>query len=105
MTQTDGAIIILAYLVVISLLTKTITNKNKSKLNFLVANRSLSWQLAAFSVAATWVCAPSMFVASEKAYTAGWVGVFWFVLPNVLPLAKRYINYLLQGTPKIDHRV
>ncbi len=46
----------------------------------------MPWLLTAFSMAATWVWAPSMFVASEKAYTQGLVGVFWFVVPNVLTL-------------------
>lgn len=46
----------------------------------------MPWLLTAFSMAATWVWAPSMFVASEKAYTQGLAGVFWFVVPNVLTL-------------------
>ena len=58
----------------------------KTKEEFLVANRSMPWLLTAFSMAATWVWAPSMFVASEKAYTQGLAGVFWFVVPNVLTL-------------------
>ena len=37
-------------------------------------------------MAVTWVWAPSMFTASEKAYTQGFAGVFWFVVPNVLTL-------------------
>lgn len=50
--------------------------REKTKEEFLVANRSMPWLLTAFSMAATWVWAPSMFVASEKAYTQGIAGVF-----------------------------
>lgn len=86
MTQTNGVLVIFAYFVVVSLITRFLSKDNESKLSFLVANRNLPWWMAAFSIAATWVWAPSMFVASEKAYTSGWVGVFWFVVPNVLTL-------------------
>lgn len=86
MTQTHGALLLLFYFIAVSLITKFIRKGNTSKLNYLVANRSIPWWMAAFSLAATWVWAPAMFIASEKAYTAGWVGVFWFITPNVLTL-------------------
>lgn len=60
--------------------------REQTKSEFLVADRSASWILTAFSMAATWVWAPSMFTAAEKAYTQGFAGVFWFVVPNVLTL-------------------
>lgn len=60
--------------------------REQTKEEFLVANRRAPWLLAAFSMAATWVWAPAMFTAAEKAYTQGWVGVFWFVVPNILTL-------------------
>lgn len=60
--------------------------REQTKSEFLVADRSASWVLTAFSMAATWVWAPSMFTAAEKAYTQGFAGVFWFVVPNVLTL-------------------
>ena len=34
----------------------------------------------------TWIWAPALFVAAQKGYQQGWVGVFWFTLPNVLCL-------------------
>ena len=58
--------------------------REQTKEEFLVAGRCAPWLLTAFSMAATWVWAPSMFTAAEKAYTQGFVGVFWFVVPNVL---------------------
>jgi len=86
MTQLNGILLLLFYFIVVSLITMFLAKRNRTKLNFLVADRSIPWWMAAFSIAATWVWAPSMFVASEKAYTSGWVGVFWFVVPNVLTL-------------------
>jgi len=54
--------------------------------SLLVADRQLSVSAMAFSIAATWVWAPALFVASEKAFTQGLAGVFWFTVPNVLCL-------------------
>ncbi|MBS4056530.1 MAG: hypothetical protein KGZ82_04345 [Bacteroidales bacterium] len=86
MEQSTGFLLILAYFVAVFLITRMIGRKSSSKLDYLLANRAIPGWLAAFSIAATWVWAPSMFVASEKAFTSGWVGVFWFVVPNVLTL-------------------
>lgn len=57
-----------------------------SKAGFLLAGRKLGWVQAAFSIAATWIWAPALFVAAEQGYRHGWVGVFWFTVPNVLCL-------------------
>ncbi len=54
-----------------------------SKEQFLVAGRKLGVWGAAFSIAATWIWAPALFIASERAYSQGWVGLFWFTVPNV----------------------
>lgn len=40
----------------------------------------------ALSIAVTWIWAPALFVSSEKAYTSGIPGLFWFLVPNVLCL-------------------
>lgn len=61
-------------------------DKKRTKLSFLVANRTISGWHAAFSIAATWIWAPALFIASEKAFTQGIAGVFWFTVPNVLTL-------------------
>ncbi|MCZ2726274.1 sodium:solute symporter family protein [Bacteroides caccae] len=82
----EGWALIATYFVAMMLLVVFLRKHKKTKEEFLVANRSMPWVLTAFSMAATWVWAPSMFVASEKAYTQGLVGVFWFVVPNVLTL-------------------
>lgn len=54
-----------------------------TKQSFLVANRDLATLPAALSIAATWIWAPALFVSAEKAYVQGWVGLFWFLVPNV----------------------
>ena len=85
LTKIDGILLLLGYFVVLMLLVRFISEKG-TKESYLVADRKMPWWIAAFSIAATWVWAPSMFVAAEKAYTQGLVGVFWFVVPNVLTL-------------------
>lgn len=82
----EGWALIAGYFAAMLLLVLFLRKREKTKEEFLVANRSMPWLLTAFSMAATWVWAPSMFVASEKAYTQGIAGVFWFVVPNVLTL-------------------
>ena len=82
----EGWALIAGYFAAMLLLVLFLRKREKTKEEFLVANRSMPWLLTAFSMAATWVWAPSVFVASEKAYTQGLAGVFWFVVPNVLTL-------------------
>lgn len=86
LSSLEGWALIATYFVAMMLLVVFLRKHKKTKEEFLVANRSMPWLLTAFSMAATWVWAPSMFVASEKAYTQGLLGVFWFVVPNVLTL-------------------
>ena len=85
LTKMDGVLLLAGYFVVLMLLVRFISEKG-TKESYLVADRKMPWWIAAFSIAATWVWAPSMFVAAEKAYTQGLPGVFWFVVPNVLTL-------------------
>lgn len=51
-----------------------------------VANRGLGWVQSAFSISATWIWAPALFVASQRAYVDGLLGFGWFFVPNVLAL-------------------
>lgn len=57
-----------------------------TKLYYLVANRDLNIYESSFSIAATWIWAPSLFIAVQKAFVNGWIGLFWFTVPNVLCL-------------------
>ena len=86
LSEFDGIILILGYFAIMITLVYFIKNRESTKESYLVADRSMSSWLASFSIAATWIWAPAMFVASEKAYTQGIVGVFWFIVPNVLTL-------------------
>lgn len=81
-----GFLLLAGYFIVMLVLFRLVRSSARTKLGFLLADRKMDWITAAFSLAATWVWAPSLFVASEKAYTSGWVGVFWFTVPNVLTL-------------------
>lgn len=86
LSMTDGLILIIGYFIAMVGIIAFLRKRENTKSEFLVADRSASWILTAFSMAATWVWAPSMFTAAEKAYTQGLAGVFWFVVPNVLTL-------------------
>lgn len=86
LTQFEGMMLIVGFFLAMSLLMFTFKKRSQTKEEFLVAGHSAKWLATAFSMAATWVWAPSMFTASEKAYTQGFAGVFWFVVPNVLTL-------------------
>lgn len=60
--------------------------KHTTKDTFLVADRSLGSWSSGLSIAATWIWAPALFVAAQKAYTHGVPGLFWFTVPNILCL-------------------
>lgn len=53
---------------------------------FLIANRKIGLTAATFTIAASWVWAPALFVSAQKAYEQGIIGLFWFTVPNVLAL-------------------
>ncbi|MBU2547084.1 MAG: hypothetical protein KKB20_01615 [Proteobacteria bacterium] len=74
-----------------------------SKEQFLVAGRALGVWESAFSIAATWIWAPALFLAAQKAYTQGLAGVFWFTVPNVAclilfaPFARKIREMVPEG--------
>lgn len=55
----------------------------RTRNEFLLVNRDVGWRRGSFSIAATWIWAPALFVAAQQGYQHGWVGVFWFTVPNV----------------------
>jgi Na+/proline symporter len=85
------------------LLTILATRKPRDILEFHVADRNMGAILSAFSIAITWVWAPSLFVSAERAYLQGIIGLFWFLVPNVLcliifiPFAKKIRREMPQG--------
>lgn len=86
MTQFDGWLLIAIFFAVMCAIVLLLKKRKQTKEEFLAAGHSAPWLLTAFSMAATWVWAPSMFTAAEKAYTQGFAGMFWFVVPNILTL-------------------
>lgn len=80
-----GVIILSTYWVVSMALAGSF-KRPETKEHFLAAGRTLGVWESAFSIAATWIWAPALFLASQKAYSQGWVGVFWFTVPNILCL-------------------
>lgn len=99
----DGIIMLLTYAAIMILATVIMTKKEKNVERFCVGSRSENWVMSALSISATWIWAPALFVSTEKAYTAGWVGLFWFLVPNVLcliifiPFAQRIRKTMPEG--------
>src|SRR5438067_8744705 len=58
----------------------------QTKEGFLLANRKVGWLLGGFSIAASWIWAPALFVSVQLAYQKGLAGLFWFTVPNILSL-------------------
>ena len=58
----------------------------RTREGFLVAGRDVGWLLGGFSIAASWIWAPALFVSVQMAYLKGLPGIFWFTLPNILSL-------------------
>ncbi|MFC1736879.1 sodium:solute symporter [Candidatus Hydrogenedentota bacterium] len=86
-TPTQGYVLLAIYGTAAFLLTWLFSRrKGMTKTDFLLAGRSLGLWRSAFSIAATWIWAPALFIASREAYTRGIAGLFWFTVPNVLCL-------------------
>lgn len=88
-------LVLVVYAAVMLLLTALMTKKESDIERFCVGNRDTGWFVSALSIAATWIWAPALFTSTENAYTNGFAGLFWFLVPNVLclilfiPFAKR----------------
>lgn len=88
MTTSVYSLIAVVASVAFILLANYVVNRRREthKWSFLVADRRAGWIRTAFSIAAAWVWAPAFFVSAQQAYQNGWVGVFWFTIPNILCL-------------------
>ncbi|WP_251205867.1 sodium:solute symporter family transporter [Acetatifactor aquisgranensis] len=95
--------VLLAYAAVMIGSTAIMTKREDSVEGFCVGNRDAGWGLSALSIAATWIWAPALFTSTENAYTKGFAGLFWFLVPNVLclvlfiPFAKRIREEMPEG--------
>lgn len=79
-------IVLVIYAAVMLLTTVLMTKKEKDIERFCVGDRNTRWIVSALSIAATWIWAPALFTSTENAYTKGFAGLFWFLVPNVLCL-------------------
>ena len=98
-----GLVILAVYAAIMITATLIFTKKEKNVERFCVGNRKENWIMSALSIAATWIWAPALLVSTEKAYTNVFVGLFWFLVPNVLcliifiPFAKRIRKEMPEG--------
>lgn len=81
-----GIIVLIIYALIMVGATILMTKKEEDMERFCVGDRNIGWFISALSIAATWIWAPSLFVSTENAYTKGFAGLFWFLVPNVLCL-------------------
>lgn len=102
MSMITNSIILFLYFIAILFAVSFIT-KPKTQEDYLTANRSVSATRMAISIATTWIWAPAIFVSAEQAYTNGYAGLLWFLVPNVLclflfiPFAIRIRNKMPYG--------
>lgn len=91
----QGIIVLIIYALIMVGATFFFTKRENSGESFHVGNRNMGTISSAMSVAATWIWAPALFTSAEKAYTDGFAGLFWFLVPNVMclllfiPFAKK----------------
>ncbi len=96
-------IVLLTYAAVMLGVTVLMTKKENNIERFCIGNRNSSWMVSALSIAATWIWAPALFTSTENAYTKGFAGLFWFLVPNVLclilfiPFAKKIRKEMPEG--------
>ena len=72
----------------------------RSQIGFLKAGSNVNWFTGAFSIAASWIWAPALFVSVQKSYELGLPGMFWFTFPNIIAL----VIFAWLG-PKIRKRI
>lgn len=81
-----GVIILVVYTMLMLGITLLLTRKETTAEGFLVANRNTGAVISAMSISATWIWSPALFTSAERAYLNGWIGLFWFLVPNILCL-------------------
>lgn len=86
LSPSGGLLMLVAFFVLMFGLTHYLTQTYRTREGFLAANRKLGLWQSGFSIAATWIWAPALFVSSQQAYLMGHVGLFWFMFANVLCL-------------------
>lgn len=98
-----GILVLSVYAIIMFGVTVFLTKRETVAERFHVGDRNMGTLQSAMSIAATWIWAPALFVSAEKAYANGFVGLFWFLVPNVLclllfiPFAKRIRERMPKG--------
>lgn len=98
-----GIIVLSVYAIIMLGVTVFLTKRETVAEKFHVGDRNMGTLQSAMSIAATWIWAPALFVSAEQAYSAGFVGLFWFLVPNVLclllfiPFAKKIRERMPKG--------
>jgi Na+/proline symporter len=82
-SQGEGLIMLILYGLLMVFISIYILKPSNTKDNYLVADRNVGFWQSGFSVAATWIWAPALFIATQKAYQQGIAGLFWFTVPNI----------------------
>ena len=96
-------VMLLVYMLVMYGTAVFMTKKENNIERFCVGDRNTGWFISALSIAATWIWAPALFTSAETAYTNGFAGLFWFLVPNVLclvlfiPFAKKIRQEMPEG--------
>lgn len=89
LTQSEGYLLVLVFGIAMVGLTWLVSRNprwRQTGVGFLVAGREVPWTIGSFSIAASWIWAPALFVSVQKAYELGLPGIFWFTAPNILAL-------------------
>lgn len=82
-----GLLVLLAFAIVVNLIAWFVARGRRKDIEeFLVADRQMGVLPTSLSIAASWIWAPALFVAAQKAYEQGCAGLFWYCVPNFLSL-------------------
>jgi len=74
MSKITAVVLLVVYGLILFVLSYILNKKDKSFKSFMVANRKVGVLVASFSIAATWIWAPALFVSAQKAFQQGLVG-------------------------------
>lgn len=89
LTQSEGYLLLAIFAIVMIGLTLLVSRNKiwtKTQVGFLKAGSKVPWGIGAFSIAASWIWAPALFVSVQKSYELGLPGMFWFTFPNIIAL-------------------
>jgi len=89
LSQTQGYLFLALFAIVMIVLTWLVSRNRAwtgTQVGFLKAGSKVPWGIGAFSIAASWIWAPALFVSVQKSYELGLAGMFWFTFPNILAL-------------------